>query len=43
MHDVPGNEVELQGVVQDEEIDVLMGVREVPNEYLYKIIGDTWR
>ena len=29
LHDVPGIEVELQGLVQDEETDVLMGLREV--------------
>ena len=35
--------MELQGVVQDEETDVLMGVREVPDEYSCNIMGDTCR
>ena len=34
--------MEVQGVVQDEETDVLMGVREVYDEYSYDIMGDTW-
>ena len=32
MHDVLGIAVELQGVVQDEETNVLRGVREVSGE-----------
>ena len=43
MHDVLGIAVELQGVVQDEEIDVLMGVGEMRDEYSCNIMGDTWR
>ena len=43
LHDAPGIEVELQGVVQDEETDVLMSVREVHDEYSCDIMGDTWR
>ena len=42
LHDAPGIEVEVQGVVQDEETDVLIGVREVYDEYSYGIMGDTW-
>ena len=42
LHDAPRIEVEVQGVVQDEETDVLMGVREVYDEYSYDIMGDTW-
>ena len=42
-HDVPGIAEELQGVVQDEETHVLMGVREVPTQYSCNIVGDTWR
>ena len=41
LDDAPGIEVELQGVVQDEETDVLMGAREVYNEYSYDIMGGT--
>ena len=32
LHDAPSIEVELQGVVQDEETDVLMGAREMRDE-----------
>ena len=42
-HDAAGVEVELQGVVQDEETDVLMGVKEVHDEYSCDIMGGTWR
>ena len=42
LHDAPWIEVELQGGVQDEETDVLMGVREVYDEYSCDIMGDTW-
>ena len=41
MDDAPGIEVELKGVVQDEETDVLMGAREVYDECSYDIMGDT--
>ena len=43
LHDVLRIEVELQAVVQDEERDVLMGVREMRDEYSCNIMGDTWR
>ena len=40
MHDVAGIEVELQGLVQDEETDVLKGVREIRDENSCNIMGD---
>ena len=43
MHDVPGIAEELQRVVQDEETHVLMGVREMRDEYSCDIVGNTWR
>ena len=43
LHDAPGIEVELQGVVQDDETDVIMGVNEMRDEYSCDIMGDTWR
>ena len=43
MHDVPGIAVDLQSPVQDEETHVLMGVREMCDEYSCDIVGDTWR
>ena len=42
MHEVPGNEVDLQSVVQVEKTDALMGVRKVSGEYSCNM-GDTWR
>ena len=33
LHDAPGIEVKLPGVVQDDETDVLMGVREMRDEH----------
>ena len=43
LHDALGIEVKLQAVVQDDETDVLMDVREMSNEYSCDIMGDTWR
>ena len=41
MHDVPGNEVSSRVYSRDEGTDVLMGVREVSNEYSCNIHGWT--